>query len=533
MTRRRTVLASVSAAMMFAVVAPAAGEASGESTAVGWRVPGYVWTSLTTATMTPGVAVYSGSLRDQSVSPSWAVTVFAPATNSLTGQPTTSELGDRQWALQTADRLRGVGATPQVTALDWPATYTDTPHGTQGWRVRAGHYASQTQAQSAAAALQGEGFPTATVQWTGYDADTAPDAEQVDVAMIDPKRFGGSVTATHGPVVAARTTTSALARSVGAIIAVNGSFFVTSDADGYQGVPSALAAYGGQLEAMSVGDRAALVLDRDNRPRIEHLVSTVTASAGVASLRIDGINRKPGVVRDCGRRGLMPTDQPRQDFTCTATDDAVLFTDRFGAALPTGPGEQITLDPRGRVTSVGPCGGTMASGESAIQAIGAPARTLAALALGNRVAVRETMRDDRTGEPVDPSAVNAIVSAAPTLLHNGQPAIDAATEGVIDPADRSFNFAWGEIRQPRTIVGTDRSGRLLLVTVDGREPGASEGFTLAEEADFMSQLGVVDAMNLDGGGSTAMAVDGQLVNHPSDPTGERAVGDAVVVVPHR
>lgn len=45
------------------------------------------------------------------------------------------------------------------------------------------------------------------------------------------------------------------------------------------------------------------------------------------------------------------------------------------------------------------------------------------------------------------------------------------------------------------------------------------------------QLGAREAMNLDGGGSTAMAVDGKLVTHPSDTTGERAVGDAVVVSP--
>jgi exopolysaccharide biosynthesis protein len=46
----------------------------------------------------------------------------------------------------------------------------------------------------------------------------------------------------------------------------------------------------------------------------------------------------------------------------------------------------------------------------------------------------------------------------------------------------------------------------------------------------MRELGAIDAMNLDGGGSSAMAVDGMLVNHPSDATGERAIGDAVVVL---
>jgi exopolysaccharide biosynthesis protein len=55
--------------------------------------------------------------------------------------------------------------------------------------------------------------------------------------------------------------------------------------------------------------------------------------------------------------------------------------------------------------------------------------------------------------------------------------------------------------------------------------------TLQEGARLMQSLGAVDAMNLDGGGSTAMVVVGLLVNHPSDSTGERADGDAVVVLP--
>src|SRR5262249_39542760 len=146
-------------------------------------------------------------------------------------------------------------------------------------------------------------------------------------------------------------------RQVGATVAVNGGFFVTADADGFQGVPSGLAGYDGVLQAASVGDRAALVLGRGNHARIEHLVSTVSVRAGAWSIPIDGINRKPGLVRDWGRPGLTPTDQPRQDFTCTASDDAVLFTARFGAALPTGPGAQVVLDPNNRVVSVGPRGG--------------------------------------------------------------------------------------------------------------------------------------------------------------------------------
>ncbi|WP_413103711.1 phosphodiester glycosidase family protein [Streptomyces sp. Inha503] len=59
----------------------------------------------------------------------------------------------------------------------------------------------------------------------------------------------------------------------------------------------------------------------------------------------------------------------------------------------------------------------------------------------------------------------------------------------------------------------------------------SEGFTLEEAARFMRSLGVVQTLNLDGGGSTAMAVNGHLANVTSDATGERPVGDTVQVLP--
>ncbi len=83
------------------------------------------------------------------------------------------------------------------------------------------------------------------------------------------------------------------------------------------------------------------------------------------------------------------------------------------------------------------------------------------------------------------------------------------------------------------MAGTGGNGDLILATADGRDPGVSEVLTLAEEVGFMRELGAVDAMNLDGGGSTTMVVNGQLANRPSDSTGERPVGDVALAVPAR
>lgn len=86
-------------------------------------------------------------------------------------------------------------------------------------------------------------------------------------------------------------------------------------------------------------------------------------------------------------------------------------------------------------------------------------------------------------------------------------------------------------RHPRTLAGVTPTGHLLLVTVDGRQPGYSVGASFQESARIMKALGCEQAINLDGGGSTAMAIRGRLVNRPSDSAGERPVGDAIVIRP--
>jgi hypothetical protein len=85
-------------------------------------------------------------------------------------------------------------------------------------------------------------------------------------------------------------------------------------------------------------------------------------------------------------------------------------------------------------------------------------------------------------------------------------------------------------RQPRTALGVTADGHMLLVVVDGRQPGYSVGMTLQELADLMQSLGAVNAINLDGGGSSTMWVNGMLANRPSDGS-QRGVGNALVVVP--
>jgi hypothetical protein len=85
--------------------------------------------------------------------------------------------------------------------------------------------------------------------------------------------------------------------------------------------------------------------------------------------------------------------------------------------------------------------------------------------------------------------------------------------------------------QPRTAAGIATGNRLVLMTIDGRQPGVSEGVSTIELANFLIGYGVTDAINLDGGGSTTMAIADpvpRLLNVPSDGV-ERSVGTNLAV----
>ena len=117
-----------------------------------------------------------------------------------------------------------------------------------------------------------------------------------------------------------------------------------------------------------------------------------------------------------------------------------------------------------------------------------------------------------------------LVGGWPRLIVNGESIADS-----VDRVEGTFP-RFSVTRHPRTGVGFSRdSSTLYLVTVDGRSESSS-GMSLAELAALMRALGIYQGMNLDGGGSTTMVIRGRVVNSPSDSTGERTVGNALVVV---
>lgn len=129
-------------------------------------------------------------------------------------------------------------------------------------------------------------------------------------------------------------------------------------------------------------------------------------------------------------------------------------------------------------------------------------------------------------------ALDTALSAPADVAVGGHPVL--LRDGVRQPLDPRDGMAMG--RHPRTLLGWTARGELLLVTIDGRQPGYSNGATLHEAVDLLLGLGATDAINLDGGGSTTFAVrcatGACVANRPSDGR-PRPVPVALALVPTR
>lgn len=116
----------------------------------------------------------------------------------------------------------------------------------------------------------------------------------------------------------------------------------------------------------------------------------------------------------------------------------------------------------------------------------------------------------------------AMIATGPLLVKGGKVSISM-----------NENSSFASTRHPRSAVGITKDNKLLLVTVDGKQPGYSDGMTIRELANYMVQLGAETAINLDGGGSTAMAarISGHdlpyLVNRPSE---NRRISNAIQII---
>ncbi|WP_225635400.1 phosphodiester glycosidase family protein [Streptomyces solaniscabiei] len=454
----------------------------------------------TTTTLQPGVTLTRIVRGDDDPSLHWTVEVSIPGgeTSPDPDAPPTA-LKDRTSADELAAALTRDGFPARVEQVTTART-ADYAGGTLGWRVRVGTFTSQSAATTERTRLRAAGH-TGSAVFTGWDGEATDRGPwHIDVLTIDPRTFRGGLEASYGPDLENRETTSVLSNAAGATAAVNAGFFVLDPKAGAPGDPAGVGVYDGRLLSEPVSDR----------------------------------NRVPGLIRNCGGgEGDQPTSLPLHDVTCTNANELVAFTAEYGRQTPSGEGLEAVLDAHDRVVELrSPRGGPLPRGGSSVQATGDRVAELTALAQpGARLTRTTTLLDDR-GKRVSPTPGTDIVNAGPELVRDGRLHVTPATDGMVHPGDPSWYYGWVHKRNPRTLAGVDAAGRTVLITSDGRSTEAL-GLSIVESAKVAKSLGLRDAVNLDGGGSTTMVTDGKVVNAPSDATGERPVGDALLILPRK
>ena len=193
--------------------------------------------------------------------------------------------------------------------------------------------------------------------------------------------------------------------------------------------------------------------------------------------------------------------------------ELILYNTYYAYWTLTAGGGREYLVRDGRIVDIQNDNSVIPEGTVVLSASGRQAWLMADLKIGDPLKIVQTLG------PVWDKVVQA-VGAGPSLVKNGE--IYMTTLG----EEFGSDVAGG--RAPRTALGITKDGKALLVVVDGRSR-SSVGYTLLELAQFMLEQGAVEAMNLDGGGSSQMIVGSQIVNAPSDGR-ERRLGAGIAVV---
>ena len=513
-TRKLAVLAGILMVGVTSVAAPAVAD-RGRGLPLG---PRDLPETRTVETLQPGVTLTTILRGEPDPTNGWTVEIGVPAGGNDPDAPPTA-IADRQHADELMKVLRDNGFDPRVEEVTTPRV-ADFAGGTLGFRVRIGHHPDKPAADAVLAAVRQKGFTASTV-FTGWDGDpTDRGPWRVQLLTIDPRTFRGDLVGDFGPDLERRETTSALAAARHATAAVNAGFFVLDPAAGAPGDPAGIGIYDGRLLSEATNGRPAFVFDDDAR---RAGVERHTWRGTVGPMTLDGINRVPGLIRNCGGTpDDLPTSRPLHDTTCTDDAELILFTPAFGDKTPTGPGVEAIVDRHDRVLEIRePRGGPLPAGTRSVQATGTRAAQLTELAQpGRKLKITSDLRGDRA---------DTVVNGGPELVRHGRPHATPAADGMVRPGDPSFYYGWVAKRNPRTIAGVDDHGRILLATIDGRAVD-NLGLSIAESAAVAAALGMREAVNLDGGGSTTMVENGQVINDPSDATGERPVGDAILIL---
>jgi hypothetical protein len=246
------------------------------------------------------------------------------------------------------------------------------------------------------------------------------------------------------------------------------------------------------------------------------------SSLGIGASGALSVDRVPfiGDWRGLGpRRGLSAlNDQAGPNGTVLFTPDwgrsTPVASDAVEAVLSVFPAAKPNVELTATVTQIVTGGNhPVGPGGAILYARGNAATRLAAeAAVGASLTVRMIL-------PSPFSTAVAGIGGGPLLVKNGKP---------VFRSNEAFTASWLIPRTARTAVGQRANGSVLLVVVDGGRPGSSVGMTNFELAQKLAGLGAVTGMALDGGASSTLAFDGELLNKP--PQGEKPIADALALL---
>ena len=340
--------------------------------------------------------------------------------------------------------------------------------------------------------------------WPGVTFDTGVQFTSngpVAINILTGPRPGGTTTlapALSNETLTGTETLTAIQRRTAATATtagVNGDFFTFAS-----GVPSGVLMREGQLASPPSDERASAGVLTDGTLDIRR-VSFVGTWQGTGARRT--LARFNKLLTGNGIALYTQAWGPATPAVAGATA-AILFP--FPAATPnTDLVAPVTEIRAGAAPVPIPPGGAVlvAKGAAAVAALAAEAP------VGQLVTSRLVFKPDWPG-------VVAAIGGGPQIVRDG---------GAIFRAGELFTTSQLGPRAPRSAIGQLADGRIILVAVDGRQPGYSVGMTNFELAQTLVRLGAVTGMALDSGGSTTMAFDGALLNRPSGP--ERSISTAL------
>lgn len=299
----------------------------------------------------------------------------------------------------------------------------------------------------------------------------------------------------------------------GGVAGINGGFFLANplgDPNGFYAEDGLLVS---ESQTQGAGPRGTAASLPDGRLVMDRLTTGQDVAVGSAApARLNGVNRYHSATPPFPD-GDHASFVYSRAFGSTVTVRAL---SRDGIRLPVRAFSVAGLQPLpggtsvGRVQSVHGGEGTVAipSGGAVIVSHGDHATRFGGAGPGDVAQVRVGLAPATTSAAMW-SGLRHGLAAGPLIVQNGARTDPSTweTEG-FNPGTHS------NVRHPRSAIGRTADGQVLLVTVDGRQPGHSAGMTMHELSHLLLRLGAVDGLALDGGGSTQMVTDGQVRNRP-------------------